>query len=153
MENKSNESQSVHVTFTIQRETCPPFHINNIHLPQQEDVKNFGLHLNRRLTWSKHIFAKWKHPRMMFIKMYWLLGQKSKLSTSNKSLIYKAILKPIWTCETQLWGTASTSNIEILEHFHSKFFHKIVDAPCYMLNTVIETDHQTPTIKKGRSLY
>jgi hypothetical protein len=29
--------------------------------------------------------------------MYWLLGQKSKLSTSNKIPIYKAVLKPIWT--------------------------------------------------------
>jgi hypothetical protein len=25
----------------------------------------------------------------------------------------KTILKPIWTCGIQLWGTASTSNIEI----------------------------------------
>jgi hypothetical protein len=52
--------------------------------------------------------------------MYWLLGRKSKLSTSNKLLIYKTILKPIWTYGIQLWGVASTSNIEILEHFQSK---------------------------------
>jgi hypothetical protein len=32
-------------------------------------------------------------------------------------LIYKTILKPIWTYGIQLWGTASTSNIEILEPF------------------------------------
>jgi hypothetical protein len=34
-------------------------HINNVHL-SQEDVKNLGLHLDRRLTWHKHIFAKRK---------------------------------------------------------------------------------------------
>jgi len=29
--------------------------------------------------------------------MYRLLGSKSQLSIGNKSLLYKAILKPIWT--------------------------------------------------------
>jgi hypothetical protein len=54
--------------------------------------------------------------------MYWLLGRKSNLSTNNKLLIYKAILKPIWTYGIQLWGTTSNSNTEILEQL-------IVDAP------------------------
>jgi hypothetical protein len=67
-------------------------------------------------------------------KMYWLLGQKSKLSTSNRILIYKAILKPVWTYGIQFWDTASTSNIEIVEHFQSKVLCMIVDAHWYMPN-------------------
>jgi hypothetical protein len=37
--------------------------------------------------------------------------------TTHFQLLYKTILKPIWTYGilVQLWGTASTSNIEILE--------------------------------------
>jgi hypothetical protein len=80
--------------------------------------------------------------------MYWLLGQMSKLSTSNKLLIYKTVLKPIWTYGMQLWGTASTSNIEILERFQSKALHIIVDSPCYVPNTVIGRDLQIPTVKE-----
>jgi hypothetical protein len=45
--------------------------------------------------------------------MYWLLLHKSKLSINNKLLIYETILRPIWAYGIQLWGTASTSNIEI----------------------------------------
>jgi hypothetical protein len=61
--------------------------------------------------------------------MHWILGQKSKLSTSNKILIYKAIVKPIWTYGMQLWGAASTSDIEILECFQSKVLRMTVDIP------------------------
>jgi hypothetical protein len=76
------------------------------------------------------------------------IGHRSKLSTSNKLLIYKTILKPIWTYGIQLWGTASTSNIEIPERFQSKALRMIVDAPWYMPNTVIRRDLQTPTVKE-----
>jgi hypothetical protein len=62
---------------------------------------------------------------------------KSKLSTSNKLLIYKAILKPIWTYGLQLWGTASTSNKEIPERFQSKALRMIVNGSWYVPNTVI----------------
>jgi hypothetical protein len=113
----------------------PPGHINNVQL-LQEDVKYLGLHLDRRLTWHKHIFIKRKQLRITSTKMYWLLGRKSN-STNNKLLIYKTILEPIWTYGIQLWGTASTYNIEILEHFQSKTLHMIVDASWYMPNTII----------------
>jgi hypothetical protein len=69
---KANESKSIHVTFTTRRETCPPVHINSVQLPQ-EDVKYLGLHLDRRLTWHKHIFAKRNQLGISLTKMYWLL--------------------------------------------------------------------------------
>jgi hypothetical protein len=62
--------------------------------------------------------------------------------------MYKTILEPIWTYGIQLWGTASTSNIEILERFQSKALHMIVDAPWYMPNMVILRDLQIPTVKE-----
>jgi hypothetical protein len=83
---KANESKSIHVTFTTPRETCP-VHINNVQLPQEDDVKYLGLHLDRRLTFHKHIFAKRKQLGITLTKMYWLLGCKSKLSTSKKLVI------------------------------------------------------------------
>jgi hypothetical protein len=85
---KANESKSIHVKFTTRREMCPQVHINSMQLPQ-EDVKYLGLHLDRRLTWHKPLFSKRKQLGMTLTKMYWLLGSKSKLSTSNKLIIYK----------------------------------------------------------------
>jgi hypothetical protein len=53
-----------------------------------------------------------------------------------------------WTYGIQLWGTASTSNIEILELLQSIALRMIVDAPWYVRNTVIRRDLRTPTDKE-----
>jgi hypothetical protein len=122
----ANASKSLHVTFTTRSGKCPPVHLNNMQLPREDHVKYLGLHLDRRLTWRHHIFAKRKQLGLTLTKLYWLFGRKSLLSFSNKILLYKIILKPIWTYGIQLWGTASTSNVEILGHFQSKALRLIV---------------------------
>jgi len=66
----------------------------------------------------------------------------------NKLLIYKVILKPVWTYRIQLWGSASNSNLEILERFHSKVLRIISDAPWYVPNTIIKRDIQIATVKQ-----
>jgi hypothetical protein len=137
---KANGTKSIHITFTTRRETCPPVHINNIQLPQAEEIKYIGLHLDHRLTWRNHIFAKRKQLGITLTKIYWLLGRQSKLTPSNKLFAYKVALKPIWTYGLQLWGTASTSNIEILERFQSKTLRIITDTPRYVRNVVLRRD-------------
>jgi hypothetical protein len=99
---KANEIKSVHVTFTTRRETCPSVHIKDMQIPQENHVKYLGLHLERRLTWRTPLFAKRKQLGIFLTKMYWLLGRKSKPYTNNKLLIYKIILRPIWTYDIQL---------------------------------------------------
>jgi hypothetical protein len=80
--------------------------------------------------------------------MYWLLGRKSKLSISNKRLVYKVILKPIWIYGIQLWGSASISSIEILERFQGKVLHMITNAPWYVPNMVLRQDLQITSVKE-----
>jgi hypothetical protein len=59
----------------------------------------------------------------------------------------------IWTFGIQLWGTASTFNIEILERSQSKALRMIVDAPWYVPNLLIRRDLQTPSVKEAISRY
>jgi hypothetical protein len=58
------------------------------------------------------------------------------------------ILKPIWTYEIQLWGSASISNIEILENFQGKVLRMITDAPWYVPNMVLRQDLQITSVKE-----
>jgi hypothetical protein len=97
--------------------------------------------------------SKRKQLGLSLTKTYWLLGRKSKLSINNKLLIYKVILKPIWTYGIQLWGTRSNSNIENLERFQSKVLILIVDVPWYVPNSVIRNDLQVPTVKEEISRF
>jgi hypothetical protein len=98
-------------------------------------------------SWRRMREAARRYWQVAAVQHHWLLGHKSELSTSNKLLIYKTILKPIWTYGIQLWGSASTSNMEILQRFQSKALHMIVDAPWYVPNTVTRI-LQIPRVKE-----
>jgi len=104
---KAHENKSTHITFTLNRETCPSVTLNGQYIPQRETAKYLGIHLDRRLTWQKHIFTKRKQLDLQFHRMYWIIGRKSKLPLEIKLLIHKTILKPIWTYDVPLWGTAN----------------------------------------------
>lgn len=142
-----NPQKSCHITFTLRRENCPPVLLNDNVIPSKENVKYLGLHLDRRLTWKAHISAKRKQLDNKIKQMYWLLGSRSKLSLQNKVLLLKTILKPIWTYGIELWGTASNSNIEILQRFQSKSLRLITNAPFYVRNNDLHKDLKIPFVK------
>jgi hypothetical protein len=75
-------------------------------------------------------------------------NNNKSLSVLLNILIYKAILKPIWTYGIQPGGTTSNSSIEILERFQSRVFRLIVNAPWCVSNSVIRKDLQIPTVKE-----
>jgi len=145
---RAKEAKSVQVTFTLNKMTCPPVKLNNDDRPQSDEVKYLGIHLDRRLTWRKHITTKRKQLDLKLRNLYWIIGRKSQLSLENKLLVYKVILKAVWTYGIQIWGTASNSNLEILERFQSNVLRIITDAPWYVPNTVIKRDLQIPTVKQ-----
>jgi len=144
---KANENKSIHITFFLKRETCSAVILNGQHIPQRETAKYLGIYLDRRLKWQKHNFTKRKQLGLQLHRMYWIIGRKSKLTLENKLLTNKTILKPIWTYDFLLWGTASNSNIEILQRFQNKVIRSIVNAPWYVPNTILDTDLHIPTVK------
>jgi len=66
--------------------------------------------------------------------MYWLMERKSALST-HKLVLYKQILKPVWTYGIQLWGRTKQSNTAVIQRFQNKVLRNIVDAPWCVKNT------------------
>jgi hypothetical protein len=87
------------------------------------------------LNWREHIVKKRKQTDLRFKQLYWLLGRISPLSLANKDLVYKVVIKPIWTYATELWGCTSNSSIAILQRFQSKMLRSMTDAPWYISNS------------------
>jgi len=81
-------------------------------------------------------------------KMYWFLGKKSSLSLVNKLLLYKAIIKPIWTYGNELWGCSSNSNVNIIQRFQSKTLRMIACTPRYFSNHALHVDLSITTVEE-----
>jgi hypothetical protein len=136
---KINQSKSTHITFILRNQTCPTVQKDNVDLPQKSEAKYLGMHLDRRLTWAKHIKTKRKELILKAKQMNWLLERPTR-SIESKLLLYKAAFKPIWTSGIQLWVTASNSNTEILRPFQSKTLQFVLNAPWYINNHRIHAD-------------
>lgn len=130
------------------KNTCPPVSLNNVDVSQADSAKYLGLHLDRRLTWKKHLTTKRKQLQIKFFKVYWLVGKNSKLSLNNKILIYKTIFKPVWTYGIQLWVTACKSSINIIQRFQSKALRIITGAPWYVTKDSLHNDLNLRTVKE-----
>jgi hypothetical protein len=111
---KINETTSSHITFTLRRGHCPPLYINQTVVPQAETVKYLGIHFDKRLTWKNHVATKRKQLDLKTREIYWLVGKHSPLSLENKLLVYKTVLKPVWTYGIEIWGCATKSNIAVI---------------------------------------
>ena len=62
------------------------------------------------------------------------------LSLGNKLLIYKTVLKPVWTYGIKLWGCATKSNIAVIQRYQSKLLRTITSAPWYVSNQTLHSD-------------
>jgi hypothetical protein len=66
--------------------------------------------------------------------MYWLLGRNSELSVHNKLILYKQVIRPVWSYGIELCGCTSDSNTEVIQHDQNKLLKCIVSAPRYVRN-------------------
>jgi hypothetical protein len=87
-----------------------------------------------------HITKKRKQIDLKAKEINWLLGRKSNLSLENKLLVYKAVIKPIWTYGIELLGCASKSNTAIMQSAQSKILRTITNAPRYVTKRTLHTD-------------
>jgi hypothetical protein len=144
---KVNETTSSHIKFALRKGQCPPVCVNQTVIPYVETVKYLGLHFDRTLTWKEHIAVKRKQLNHKTREMKWLTGKKYPLSLENKILIYKTILRPVWTHRIELCGCAKKSNVAIMQRYQSKLLRTIINAPWYLTKHTLHTDLRIPYVR------
>ena len=145
---KLNESKSKHLNFTNKKIHYIPLKINEQIIPHGNTAKYLGMTLDVKLRWKEHVKKKLTELRLKYRKLYWLIGRNSSLSIYNKALIYKQILKPVWTYGAQLWGCTKPTNVKIIQTYQNKVLRNIVNAPWYIRNSDIHRDLQIEAVDK-----
>ena len=93
--------------------------------------------MDSKLNYRQHLKAKSKQIQLKLRELSFLIGKNSRLSVSNKLLLYKVIIKPIWTYGIEIWGTANASNIKPITTLQNKILRNISKAHWYVPNKLL----------------
>jgi hypothetical protein len=96
--------------------------------------------LDAKLRWKVHVKKKREELGLKYRQVYWLMGRRSALTTHNKLVLYKQILKPVWTYGIHLWGCTKPSNIAVIQRLQNKVLRAIVNTPLYVRNADLHRD-------------
>lgn len=144
-----NCQKSQHVTFTNRRTHPAPVYLDGNVIPQTKTANYLGMLLDSKLTYGPHIQRKRRQVLDKFKRMWWLFRPGSGVSLANKILLYKMIIKPVWTYGCQLWGCASPTLINRIQTAENYILRGLsgVKWDDYIMNDVIHHILGVPTVQ------
>lgn len=89
------------------------------------------MYLDSRLTYKTHINTTIRKTYGVMRQIYSLMAKNSKLSITNKRLIYIMILRPILLYAAPVWCSAAPTNIKILQTYQNKCLRLILNKDRY----------------------
>lgn len=104
------------------------------------------INFDRRLTWGPHLKNKRKQLNSRLHVIRPLL--KSNMNLSNRLLLYKSLLQPIWSYGIALWGTAKPSNLRTIQAFQSICLRMVAKAPWFVTNASLHQDLKVQSINQ-----
>lgn len=138
---KINRNKSAHTTFILKPGICPNVTLNNLPNSTSGTVRNLGLNLDKRLTWSNHIKTRklTLNARMRMLRP--ILGISKFTYLRRKLKIYKSLLESIWTYDLQLWATAKITNLNKIHTFRNSSLRKNISITLiYVFNFILRQD-------------
>jgi hypothetical protein len=124
----------------------PPLILDNENIPETPETKYLGIILDRRLTFNSHFKKTLQKANACFQTLLPILSNKSKISTSVKSSIYKSCLRPILTYGSPIWSLASPSTQLKFQKFQNKILRVILNAPKSTKTTILHQSTNTEPI-------
>lgn len=94
-----------------------------------DDVKFLGLHLDKKLLYKHHIGLSIEKAQRVFKLLYSLLHRRSKLSTIQKMLIYKCIIRPVFMYGSPVWSSCAEMHLRKIQIFQNKCLKTFFNLP------------------------
>jgi hypothetical protein len=146
---KPRFSKTELITFSRKRtnnKLFDPFKINHHEIKPKSAVNYLGITLDSRLNFKLNIKNKLIKANNAIRTIYPLIKRNSKLSTENKIILYKALLRPIITYAAPVWSHLSDFALEPLEIFQNKCMRLIHNVPRYTNTQYLRDLSELPKI-------
>lgn len=105
--------------------------INNQTIEWTPTVTYLGVTMDTKLTFTPHINTVCQKSKSLIVSLFPLLNRASKLSVSNKLLIYLIIVRPMLLYAAPSWSFICKTNILKLQRVQNKFLRFALNAPRY----------------------
>jgi hypothetical protein len=148
---KLNENKTETITFARKRTNIKIFSqlkINNEKITPKKTVKYLGLHLDARLNFKHHIQQAINKGNVIIRKIYPLIVKGNKMTTENKILLYKTLIRPTITYAAPVWSHLSNYALEPLEVFQNKCLRLANNASRYTNTEHLRTISKIKPIKE-----
>lgn len=130
------------------RRNPPLLSMNETRLRWANSIRYLGFLYDKRLVWKDQVPAVVRKANQLLGKLYPLLNHLSKLTTNNKLLIYKMIIRAGLTYGCQAWCHMSDARWAKVQTVQNKALHIIAGAPWFVRSNQLHREFQMLTIKE-----
>ena len=123
------KTQAVFFTYRHTREIPRrPLRVRNSYIDWTESAKYLGMYLDKRMTFKTHVEYVLEKTEKALRLLYPLISRKSRLATNIKLLLYKMVLRPIFTYGAPVLSSIAKTHINKLQIQQNKILRMCLDA-------------------------
>nr|WP_253308721.1 reverse transcriptase family protein [Rickettsia endosymbiont of Ceutorhynchus assimilis] len=108
-----------------------PLIVNNIPVTLSPKAKYLGILFDQRMKFHHHVSHALARTFSAQQKLYPLIGPNSPLSPGNKLLIYKQVIRPMFTYGAPVWNIISTTQRNRLQRFQNRILRGVLSESRY----------------------
>lgn len=146
----STKTQAIIFPFNNSRRRAPSIVLkNDNHVVElSKSVKYLGVIFDHKLNFAEHISCTVDKANRCFRAIYPLIAAKSHLSTQNKNLIFRALIRPVMAYGSPIWSSAAATHIKKLVVFQKKILKTIYKLPRRTTSSILENLSEIPHFDK-----
>lgn len=148
---KLNIQKSQAAFFTRRRKSCflpnRQISVEGLNIPWENTLKYLGIILDKNVTFSPHINYLIQKCSNNIRILYPFINRKSRLSKTNKLIIYKTIFRQLLTFGAPIWRNCAKSHISRLQITQNKILKMIYNLPLFFRTSELHSISKIDYIK------